>query len=196
MNTVDDLVGLFERRGASMYGGEAVTQLEHSLQCALLAEESGATPELVSACLLHDVGHLIEYERDGSGLAANDDLHQYIAIPFLRPLFSMAVLEPIRLHVDAKRYLCFADPDYWTTLSPLSKRSLELQGGVFDEVGAATFIRQPYARDALQLRLWDDRAKIPAMATPEITHFASILRSCATDPRHIGRVDVIASGMA
>ena len=180
MNTIDEVLNLLASHGAAMYGGEAVTQLEHALQCATLAEEFGASAALVGACLLHDLGHLIERDfTPGAGFGV-DDLHQYIAIPFLRSLFCEALLAPIRMHVDAKRYLCFSNPDYWATLTPLSQRSLTLQGGKFSASEAAAFINQPYAKDAVQLRQWDDRAKVPGRVTPDIEHFSSVLQSCAS----------------
>jgi phosphonate degradation associated HDIG domain protein len=179
MNTVEDVVDLLVVRGIDMYGGETVTQLEHALQCAAQAEAADAPATLVAACLLHDFGHLIQRSEGGPDDHGTDDVHQYIAIPFLRPVFGEAVLEPIRLHVDAKRYLCFADAAYWASLSKESQRSLELQGGAFDEADAARFIQQPYAKDAVQLRIWDDLAKTPARATPGIAHFKSVLRGLA-----------------
>ncbi len=183
MNTIDDVLNLLASHGASMYGGEAVTQLEHALQCATLAEESGASESLVGACLLHDLGHLIERDFTPRAGYGGDDLHQYIAIPFLRSLFGEAVLAPIRMHVDAKRYLCFSNPDYWATLSPLSQQSLTLQGGIFSANEAAAFINQPHAKDAVQLRHWDDRAKSPGRATRRIEHFARVLWICALRDR-------------
>ncbi len=175
---VADIVVLFETRGANSYGSEAVSQLEHALQCATLAEEAGATPELVAACLLHDLGHLVAPKPHAIG-HRQDDLHQYIAIPFLRTAFPPAVIEPIVMHVDAKRYLCAVSDTYWDALSPASKHSLELQGGVFSEAEAQGFIARAHASDAALLRRWDDQAKTPGAATPPLAHFASILESCA-----------------
>ena len=54
-----------------------------------------------------------------------------------------AVAEPVRLHVDAKRYLCQAEPAYAAILSPASVRSLELQGGTFRAEEAAAWRAQP-----------------------------------------------------
>ena len=165
--SVQDIAVLFEVRGREMYGREAVSQLEHALQCAQLAEDAGAGPELVSACLLHDLGHLLAAPK-GEMRDDVDDVHQYFAIPFLRGVFLDAVLEPIRLHVDAKRWL----------LSPASKHSLELQGGLFAESEAKKFIEQPHASDAVLLRRWDDLAKTPGRATPSLRHYLSVLDSC------------------
>jgi len=180
--TVEDIVELFETRGAKSYGSEAVSQLEHALQCALLAEEVGATPELVCACLMHDLGHLVAQRPHVAG-RKEDDLHQYIAMPFLRGAFAPAVLEPIRLHVDAKRYLCAVSATYWDALSPASKHSLELQGGVFSEAEAQAFIGRAHASDAALLRRWDDQAKTPGLPTPGLARYAQILESCAIPAR-------------
>ena len=103
MLSLPDIELLFARHGASQYSGEPVTQLEHALQTAHLAEQSDADDCLVTACLLHDLGHLMNDQGDTPSLRGIDDAHQYFALPFLRGLFPDAVLDPIRLHVDAKR---------------------------------------------------------------------------------------------
>jgi phosphonate degradation associated HDIG domain protein len=177
--SVEQIVHVLESRGGASYGGEAVTRLEHALQCAQLAEQAGSTPELIAACLLHDLGHLLAPRGDGDESPDADDVHQYLAIPFLRGLFADAVLDPIQLHVDAKRYLCRTDPAYWEALSPASKHSLELQGGVFDVEGAQAFLQLPHAEDAILLRHWDDLAKVPDRITPPLAHYASVMRKCA-----------------
>ena len=179
MLNIADVQLLFCRHGASQYSGEPVTQLQHALQTAHLAEQSGAGDELVTACLLHDLGHLLNDQGETPSLRGIDDTHQYFAIPFLRGLFTDAVLESIRLHVDAKRYLCQANPDYHAKLSDDSKRSLQLQGGVFDASQAAAFIALPGARNAVALRLWDDLAKQAELATPSLAHFLGRARRCA-----------------
>jgi phosphonate degradation associated HDIG domain protein len=172
--SVAEIVGLYERRGAAQYGGEAVSQLEHALQCAALAERDGAAPALVAASFLHDLGHLL-VETPHDSRRNVDDLHQYLAMPFLRGVFPQAVLEPMRLHVDAKRYLCLADARYRDALSPASQHSLELQGGAYSPAEAQAFLAQPYARDAVSLRRWDDLAKVAGAPTPPLAHFARVL---------------------
>ena len=180
---VDEILSLFETKGNRAYEGEGVSQLEHALQSAHRAEQAGASPELICAALLHDVGHLINDKGETPTLRGVDDLHQYMALPFLRPAFPEAVLAPIRLHVDAKRYLCATRPDYYAALSEDSKRSLKLQGGVFSPQEAERFIRQPFAADAVNVRLWDDAAKIPGAATPDLAHFEGVLRQCQSRSR-------------
>src|SRR5450631_3995520 len=168
MLSLNDIEHLFARHGASQYSGEAVTQLQHALQTAHLAEQSGADDVLVTACLLHDLGHLLNDQGETPSLRGIDDTHQYYALPFLRGLFPEAVLDAIKLHVDAKRYLCRADPGYHARLSDDSKRSLQLQGGVFDSARADAFLRQSGARDAVMLRQWDDLAKQEDLETPSL----------------------------
>ena len=175
----NDIVELFEKRASDQYGREAVSQMEHALQCAHLAELAGETHETIVAALLHDVGHLIAAERAGvaDDTLERDDLHQYIALPFLRGVLPDAVLEPIRLHVDAKRYLCGAEASYWASLSDASKHSLTLQGGPFNDDELATFMAQPFAEEAVRLRRYDDFAKVPQKLTPDLAYFASKLYS-------------------
>lgn len=179
MDVTDDLLALFARRGGEQYSGEPVTQLQHALQTATLAEASGADDELVTAALLHDLGHLLQDLGATPTLRGVDDLHQYVAIPFLRAHFGERVLGAIQGHVDAKRWLCATRPGYHAALSDDSKRSLLLQGGVFDERQAQDFIARPGAHEAVQLRVWDDLAKDPAAATPPLAHFLARARRCA-----------------
>ena len=167
---------MYEARGHREYEGEGVTQLEHALQSAMRGEAEGAPSALVCAALLHDIGHLLNDKGETPTLRGIDDLHQYAALPFLRPHFTDAVLAPIRLHVDAKRYLCATRAGYYEQLSEDSKRSLELQGGVFSAVEAERFIGQLHAADAVRVRLWDDAAKVPGAATPGLAHYEPLLR--------------------
>jgi phosphonate degradation associated HDIG domain protein len=187
MLTLNDIEALFLQTGGAQYSGEPVTQLQHALQSAALAEGEGADDELVTAALLHDLGHLVHGQGDGSAqdpgdtptLRGIDDLHQFIAIPFLRGLFSDRVLGAIQGHVDAKRYLCATRPGYLQALSADSQRSLRLQGGVFGSEQAAAFIARPGAEEAVRLRLWDDLAKSADAVTPPLSHYLGRARRCA-----------------
>ncbi|MEO5843677.1 MAG: phosphonate degradation HD-domain oxygenase [Caldimonas sp.] len=183
MLSLDDIATLFARHGGEQYSGEAVTQLEHALQTAHFAEQSEADDGLVTACLLHDLGHLLNHQGETPTLRGIDDTHQYFALPFLRGLFPDAVLDAIKLHVDAKRFLCQVDAGYRDRLSADSRRSLELQGGVFDAAAAAAFLAQPGARDAVLLRQWDDLAKQRDLATPALAHFLGRAAACAESAR-------------
>ena len=175
--TVSDICMLFASKGGRLYEGEPVTQLEHALQSAARGEAEGASPALVSAALLHDLGHMLNDQGETPTLRGIDDLHQYVALPFLRGTFGDDVLEPIKLHVDAKRYLCATRAGYYDALSADSKRSLKLQGGICSDDEAAAFIARPYAADAVNVRLWDDLAKVAGAPTPPLAHFITLLEA-------------------
>ncbi|WP_295957937.1 phosphonate degradation HD-domain oxygenase [Rhodoferax sp.] len=173
-----DIETLFNRHGHSQYSGEPVTQLEHALQTALLAEQAGADDELVTAALLHDLGHLLTGLGDSPTLRGVDDLHQFRAQPFLRGVFGQRVLDAVQFHVDAKRYLCAVRTGYLQALSPDSQRSLALQGGVFSSTEASHFIARPHAEEAVALRLWDDQAKQAGLQTPPLQHYLNRAQRC------------------
>jgi [1-hydroxy-2-(trimethylamino)ethyl]phosphonate dioxygenase len=175
---IDEISDLFLGGGGRQYGGEAVTQLAHALQCAAAAEAEHAPPALISAALLHDIGHLTHTLGSKPARCGIDDQHEKGGSDFLARRFDRAVSEPVRLHVDAKRYLCAVEPGYFATLSPESVRSLELQGGVFSPEEAQEFIRRPFAEDAVRLRRWDEQAKVKGLTTPGFEHFKSYMAAC------------------
>lgn len=172
-----------EKRGGEEYGGEAVTQLQHALQCAELAEREGAPPALVTAALLHDIGHMIDVPEGESveSLADSgvDTAHEDVGADFLAQWFGEEVLAPIRHHVAAKRYLCLRKPGYPSALSAASVKSLALQGGPFTEAEADDWLKQPFAHEGVRLRIWDDTGKDPAMETQPVAHFRAIAETVA-----------------
>lgn len=177
MNAVDRVLGILANAGARSYGGEAVTQLSHALQCANWAQAADAPSSLVAASLLHDIGHLLYVEPEEAKDSPVDDLHENRGAHFLSAWFPLAVTEPIRLHVSAKRYLCATEDGYFDRLSAGSIHSLELQGGVFSEREAQSFIAQPYAADAVRLRRWDEAAKDPDAGTRSLEAYRTVLES-------------------
>ena len=154
LSSLEEIELLYAARGDAGYG-EGVTQTEHAVQCAGLAQADGAAPALVIAALLHDIGHLFDSEEDVVG-ADTDHRHEISGAQALKGLFDEAVRAPIALHVAAKRYLCLREAGYVDALSPASQRSLELQGGPFNAEEAAAFERRPYWREAVALRRLDD----------------------------------------
>jgi phosphonate degradation associated HDIG domain protein len=178
MDTIDHLMDLLAAAGSQRYGGEAVSQLQHALQCATLAEAAGETDALVVAALLHDIGHLVHDLGDSCASDGVDDAHERRGERLLAAVFPPEVVAPIRLHVAAKRYLCRIDPVYLASLSPASKLSLELQGGAFDALEAEAFAAGPHAVAAIMLRRWDDLAKDPSRSTPGLEHFRPRVEGC------------------
>ncbi len=182
--TVNDIIRLYDERGEAWYGGEAVTQRQHALQGAWLAERDGAADSLVVACLLHDLGHLVHDLGEDAADRGLDDAHEMLAVKELAHLFPPSVLTPIRLHVTAKRFLCTGEPGYFDGLSTASRRSLELQGGPLSESQCAAFKSVSWADDAIQLRRYDDEAKSPDAKTPDLEHFRPLmLRLALTEGR-------------
>jgi gamma-butyrobetaine dioxygenase len=173
---VDTILDLLQEAGAERYG-DNVDQLQHALQCADNAVQAGAAPALVAAALLHDIGHLVDKHAEGAAERGIDRHHEDIGAGWLGRWFGAAVTEPIRLHVPAKRYLCAVEGTYWQDLSAASKRTLTVQGGAFDDAAADAFIAQPFAADAVQVRRWDDLAKVPGRAVPALEHYRPLLQS-------------------
>jgi phosphonate degradation associated HDIG domain protein len=169
---VQKIVDLFNEKGHSLYGGEAVTQMEHALQAATYARKNNASDALITASLLHDIGHLLHALPDDAPDFGVDDLHEELAAIFLEKYFIEEVVEPAKLHVQAKRYLCFVDAGYYNTLSEPSRQSLALQGGIMNAEEAAEFEKYENYKEAVLLRTWDDLAKDPTMQTDPIEAFA------------------------
>jgi [1-hydroxy-2-(trimethylamino)ethyl]phosphonate dioxygenase len=172
---VDRIFAEFNANGGKLYSGEQVSQLEHALQAAHLAEAAGAPDHLIAAALLHDYGHLLHDLDEDCADQGIDDHHDELAAAALAEHFPAEVVEPIRLHVASKRYLCAVDPAYLDALSPASRLSLSLQGGPFTQAEIGDFDRLPHAADALRIRHWDDLAKIPGLETPPLEHYRAAL---------------------
>jgi phosphonate degradation associated HDIG domain protein len=177
---VDVLIRLFKEKGDAAYIGEPVSQTEHALQAAWAAERAGADRSLIVAALLHDVGHLLHDLPENCADAGIDDAHEILGARWLVQHFGPDIAEPARLHVDAKRFLCTADPTYLGMLSEASLQSLKLQGGPFAPDEAAKFRNRPHAEAAVALRRFDEQAKIPGLTTPPLEHFRPYLEAaCA-----------------
>ena len=182
MSVIDEILALFRDRGRGAYFGEAVTETEHALQCARLAEQSGADRELIAAALLHDIGHLLHDLGEDIAEQGRDGRHEEGGAAWLARHFGPAVVDPVRLHVAAKRYLCAVEPDYHAGLSPASRLSLGLQGGPFTPDAVRRFEREPWFRSAVAVRRWDDTAKVPGLAVPGLEHYRRHLEAVLSRP--------------
>lgn len=168
VGSAQELLERMADAGGGAYFGEPVTVLEHSLQAAWFAQRGGNEPAQVVAALLHDVGHLLHEAGEDAAEHGVDTRHEETAVELLREHLPAAVTEPIRLHVAAKRFLCCVDSNYLARLSPASVLSLELQGGPMTAEEAAEFAANRYSGEAVALRHWDDAAKVPGLAVPEL----------------------------
>jgi phosphonate degradation associated HDIG domain protein len=178
MEPIDRLFHILRQAGPGHYGESAVTQYEHAVQCAMLAEREGATPALVTAALLHDIGHLTNADDRAAAARGDDARHERIGAALLARWFGETVAAPVRLHVPAKRYLTACEPGYFSALSSGSRRSLALQGGPFTPREAGDFIVLPHAEAAVRLRRWDDAAKVAGAPVADLEHFVPYLADC------------------
>jgi phosphonate degradation associated HDIG domain protein len=169
---LDVLEDIFDNEGSAEYLGEAVSMAEHMLQTAQNAKNGGADDALITASLLHDIGHFAQVK------AARSDWHRHhdaAVAEFLRGHFGPAVIEPARLHVEAKRYLCATDPDYIGQLSAASMDTLEKQGGPMQAGEIEEFESNPYFIDACRLRRWEEDGKNKDAKCPDFACFRPIL---------------------
>ena len=180
-NQVEDIVAfllnLFERRGSEEYMGEAVSMAEHMTQTAACAVADQAPDSLVAASLLHDIGHFVgDFPIDAlqNGI---DNCHEDAGANLLDHYYPKSVTDPIRLHVAAKKYLCAKDPEYFNRLSPASVQSLEVQGGPMTKDEIEAFESNPYYREAVKLRHYDDDGKVAGLDIQPIHHYQSLLKT-------------------
>ena len=164
----DEILAVYGIKANKAYGLHNINQLQHALQAAALAEAKGLPSSMVIACLLHDVGHMVHSLGEAPAEVGVDDRHEELGANWVRRHFGQAVSEPIRLHVQAKRYLCSVDPVYEASLARDSVISLALQGGPLSLNEQEEFLRTPFAQEAISLRQIDKTAKDPMAITPTL----------------------------
>ena len=177
ISSVDEAFELLAAGGGEAYFGEPVTVLEHSLQAAWFVQRKGGDGALVAAALLHDLGHLLHCEGEDIAAHRVDTHHEELGAEVLAEHLPAAVLDPIHLHVAAKRYLCFANPRYFGQLSAASVQSLDLQGGPMTAAEAEAFLALPHAREAVTLRHADDAAKVEGLEVPALENYRELVTS-------------------
>ena len=170
------LADIFERRGGEEYLGEPVTMAQHMLQGATLAERAGHREDIIVAALLHDIGHFTSefgtFQMDDT----EDRFHEEAGAQVLGAFFPKLVIDCVREHVAAKRYLCAARPEYFARLSEASVHSLNLQGGPMSDDEVAAFEQNPNLDDIVTVRYLDDAGKHADMETPDFAHFAPMVQ--------------------
>lgn len=183
MTIRDVILDIYMTKATGRYGLSDVNQLQHGLQAAARAEQNGEPASMIVAALVHDIGHMVHDLGEDPARDGVDDFHEEIGAEFLALHFGPEVVEPVRLHVPAKRYLCAVDPGYFAKLSEDSVRSLALQGGPMSGEEIAEFERNPHADAAVRLRRLDEAAKDPHAVTPPVAHFMMYVdRVLATRP--------------
>lgn len=173
----NDIIDMYRHHGGEEYAGEKVTQLEHMVQAAQLAEEQGYDEEVVLAAFLHDIGHICEAthgdnEMDGYGIKD----HEEAGAEFLRNKgFSERLIRLVQSHVEAKRYLTFKFDSYYEQLSEASKKTLEYQGGRMSAEEAAIFEKEPLFDLIIQMRRWDEEAKLLGKPLPGLEKYRDMI---------------------
>lgn len=175
---VDEIFSIFRDFGSQTYG-EDVSQMEHILQCGQLARQDNAPDTLIAAALMHDIGQFISDAGNAAELHGVDARHEITGADYLAANFPEAVTEPVRLHVDAKRYLCAVEAGYIESLSRASSLSLKLQGGPMDAQEIADFLAKPAATDAIRLRRYDDTGKKRNWDVPDLESYRPLLETLA-----------------
>ncbi len=183
--TTNEIMDLYAGYGGNEYAGEKVTQLEHMVQAAQLAEEQGYDEEVILAAFLHDIGHISEAAKgdeseetsasrrmDGFGIKD----HEELGAEFLKGKgFSKKIVRLVESHVEAKRYLTATDPAYYAELSEASKKTLEYQGGPMTREEAEAFKQYPLFPLIIQMRKWDELAKIEHKPLPNLDHYRGMI---------------------
>src|ERR1700760_2121932 len=180
----NEIMDLYKGYGGNEYAGEKVSQLEHMVQAAQLAEEQGYDEEVILAAFLHDIGHIAEAAQgDNDTPPAAEHMgefgivdHEALGAEFLREKgFSKKVARLVESHVEAKRYLTYKDPAYYSNLSDASKRTLEYQGGPMTAEEASAFEQYPLFDLIIRMRNWDEAAKIEHQPLPDLKHYREMM---------------------
>ena len=175
MNVIEKIIDKFQNN-KSLYIGEKVTIAEHMIQSAMMAEKTKSKDTLICSCLLHDYGHFILDDQDELVREKKDGKHEDVGYEYLKKYFKEEIVEPIKNHVLAKRYLA-RDQKYFNLLSPASITSLKLQGGLMSDDEAQTFEKNKYFKDSIKLRRFDEAAKNEGVKIKDIIEYKSLLQA-------------------
>jgi len=175
MNIINKIISSY-LNNKSLYIGEKVTMTEHMIQTAMLAEKNNSSSNLICASLLHDYGHFILENPDDLVKKEKDGKHEELGYNFLKKYFINDVVEPIKYHVKAKKYLA-RDKKYYDCLSEASKKSLKFQGGIMTDEEAKEFESVKFFENSIKLRKFDEVAKKEGLKIKSINEYKNLLTS-------------------
>tara|TARA_B100001250_G_scaffold339731_1_gene307192 strand:- start:326 stop:862 length:537 start_codon:yes stop_codon:yes gene_type:complete len=175
MHILDKIISNF-KNNKSLYIGEKLTMSEHMIQSAMLAEKAKCNDNLICSCLLHDYGHFLIDNPDNLVKNNKDGEHENIGYEYLKQFFKKEIVEPIRYHVLAKRYLS-RNKKYFNFLSEASKISLKLQGGILNDNQSKEFKKKQYFKNSILVRKFDEAAKKTNMKMKTIDSYTFLLKS-------------------
>lgn len=173
---ISTVTSVLEHHGDREYAGLGLSVLEHMLQSAREAEKARAEKHEVVAALLHDIGHfVVEFPAEMKNF--KDTGHDEAGAALLEPFFGPEIVEPIRLHVRAKRYLCTVEPSYYDKMTKPVKHTFRLQGGKMSGSELNKFRALPFAEEAARLRRWCDLGMKPGRKTKVFEEYFPLIRS-------------------
>ena len=175
MHILDKIISNF-KNNKSLYIGEKLTMSEHMIQSAMLAEKAKCNDNLICSCLLHDYGHFLIDNPDNLVKNNKDGEHENIGYEYLKQFFKKEIVEPIRYHVLAKRYLS-RNKKYFNFLSEASKISLKLQGGILNDSESKKFKKNQHFKNSILVRRFDEAAKKTNIKIKSIDSYVSLLKS-------------------
>ena len=175
MQIVEEIIYNFENN-KSLYIGENITIADHMIQSAMLAEKSKCDDDLICSCLLHDYGHFVIDDPDKLVENNKDGEHEVIGYKFLKKYFKNEIVDPIKYHVLAKRYLA-REKSYYNKLSEASKISLNLQGGVLTDKESKDFENKIYFKNSILLRKFDEASKKVGIKMKSINDYKELILS-------------------
>jgi len=175
MHIIDKIISNFINN-KSLYIGEKITIPEHMIQSAMLAEKSKSNDELICSCLLHDYGHFIIDDPDELVKNDKDGYHESVGYEYLKSFFKKEIVEPIKYHVLAKKYLA-RNKKYYNLLSDASKISLKLQGGILNKKESNEFEKMSFFKNTIKLRKFDELAKKTNIKIKSINDYKDLLSS-------------------
>jgi len=175
MHIIDKIISNFINN-KSLYIGEKITISEHMIQSAMLAEKSKSNNDLICSCLLHDYGHFIIDDPDELVKNDKDGYHESVGYEYLKSFFKKEIVEPIKYHVLAKKYLA-RNKKYYNLLSDASKISLKLQGGILNKKESNEFEKMSFFKNTIKLRKFDELAKKTNIKIKSINDYKDLLSS-------------------
>jgi len=175
MHIIDKIISNFINN-KSLYIGEKITISEHMIQSAMLAEKSKSNDDLICSCLLHDYGHFIIDDPDELVKNDKDGYHESVGYEYLKSFFKKEIVEPIKYHVLAKKYLA-RNKKYYNLLSDASKISLKLQGGILNKKESNEFEKMSFFKNTIKLRKFDELAKKTNIKIKSINDYKDLLSS-------------------
>jgi predicted HD phosphohydrolase len=163
---VQEIVDAVEAMAGSPYDGEPVDQLQHALQAAWHAREAGVEQDAVVAALLHDIARSPEVA--GIPYDGEKEHHGETGARWLEPRVGERIAWLAESHVPAKRFLVATDPAYRATLTPVSERTLQAQGGPMSASEVEEFKAHLDWELAVAVRRFDDLGKDPEHVVPGV----------------------------